>query len=508
MQNPTIVNTILSDSGTYTVTVTDNGCAQSASTSILFLPAPLANITAAPAQTCQGGSTVLTAGGGVSYSWSTGSNNASITLSPAITGDYAVTTTGSNSCTASQQYNLVVHPLPVIVIAPGDTQICDGKMITLVAGGANSYHWNTNVNTVSFTSTLFSNTSFSVTGTDTFGCSASDTVDITIIPSPPVNISQLNTPICNGSPVSLLATGANAYSWNTGATDSMITVYPVTSTAFSVSVTGANGCTGDTSFIVIPKKPYVITENVFNPPCPPVNIGNITLSVSGNNGDYKYLWNTGGTSAYMDSLAPGSYSVQIADSLGCDTTLTFNLAYAYVFGVTIYPQDTTVPIGVYVTLQTGITANNNPVYFWFPSNGLSCTTCAAPVAHAMSGPVVYTVSVVDEYGCTASDSMRISTINISPLFVPNVFTPNGDGNNDYFQIYGPGANNNYMPFFSIKIFDRIGELVYESSDPTFRWDGTYKGKLLLPGVYVYEITYFLDGTVAGQFCKGSITLLR
>jgi gliding motility-associated-like protein len=126
----------------------------------------------------------------------------------------------------------------------------------------------------------------------------------------------------------------------------------------------------------------------------------------------------------------------------------------------------------------------------------------------MSGPVVYTVSVVDEYGCTASDSMRISTINISPLFVPNVFTPNGDGNNDYFQIYGPGANNNYMPFFSIKIFDRIGELVYESSDPTFRWDGTYKGKLLLPGVYVYEITYFLDGTVAGQFCKGSITLLR
>jgi gliding motility-associated-like protein len=99
-------------------------------------------------------------------------------------------------------------------------------------------------------------------------------------------------------------------------------------------------------------------------------------------------------------------------------------------------------------------------------------------------------------------------VQVTPLYdvyVPNVFSPNGDGNNDYFQVYG---NKDAWEEFSIQIFDRWGEKVYESGDMNFQWDGSYRGEKLPVGVYVYEFNVVYINSHPDKLYTGSITLLR
>jgi gliding motility-associated-like protein len=91
------------------------------------------------------------------------------------------------------------------------------------------------------------------------------------------------------------------------------------------------------------------------------------------------------------------------------------------------------------------------------------------------------------------------------IFIPNGFTPNGDGANDYFSVYG---NKGSWKQFQVTIFNRLGEKVYESTDPNFQWDGTFKGKPLNPAVFVYLVNIvFLDYYVP-EIYKGSVTLVK
>jgi gliding motility-associated-like protein len=104
--------------------------------------------------------------------------------------------------------------------------------------------------------------------------------------------------------------------------------------------------------------------------------------------------------------------------------------------------------------------------------------------------------------CKTSADVLIGVEGAEPFFVPNSFSPNGDGNNDVFQIYGVGIKT-----IDLKIFNRWGELVYESNNQFDGWDGTYKGALQQPGVYVYNVyvTYLNDKK---EQKVGSITILR
>ena len=117
----------------------------------------------------------------------------------------------------------------------------------------------------------------------------------------------------------------------------------------------------------------------------------------------------------------------------------------------------------------------------------------------------YTAIVTSDSGCTAVDSILITVIPFYNIYVPNAFTPNGDGNNDYFSVYGEKED---WKEFSIKVFDRWGEKVFESGDENFQWDGKYKGRLMDPQVFVWEIhlTYLNNHT--DKLYKGSVTLIR
>jgi gliding motility-associated-like protein len=91
------------------------------------------------------------------------------------------------------------------------------------------------------------------------------------------------------------------------------------------------------------------------------------------------------------------------------------------------------------------------------------------------------------------------------IFIPNVFTPNGDGNNDFFEVFG---NKEAWKQFEVQVFDRWGEKVYESFDMNFKWDGTFKGKDMMPAVFVYQIHITYLDNYTDKLYKGSVTLVR
>ena len=163
---------------------------------------------------------------------------------------------------------------------------------------------------------------------------------------------------------------------------------------------------------------------------------------------------------------------------------------------------------VYLGKSIVLTANSNqsgPLnYVWLPFDGLSCNDC---VTTTFSGnySTAYTLTVSDTNGCQAHAGITVEVLPDYQVFVPNVFTPNGDGSNDQWQIFG---NKQAMKMIAVMVYDRVGEKVFESTDINFAWDGTYKGKPAPAGVYVYQLTIVWLDNVTAEPYKGAVTLLR
>ncbi|MBP6732999.1 MAG: gliding motility-associated C-terminal domain-containing protein, partial [Chitinophagales bacterium] len=114
------------------------------------------------------------------------------------------------------------------------------------------------------------------------------------------------------------------------------------------------------------------------------------------------------------------------------------------------------------------------------------------------------ITGTDAYGCHDTTFVSI-LLNPPVLFIPNVFTPNGDGANDFFEVFGNLPSLRYM---EVKVFDRWGEKVFESNDHHFKWDGTFKGKPMQPAVFVYVINAAFVNESESRIWKGSVTLMR
>lgn len=500
--------TIATQSGTYFVTGIDaNGCSSTDSTALVVNPLPTAVISSSPGEICFGDTAILSASGGISYAWSLPATVSDIQVSPDSTTSYSVTVTDANSCTNSSSYTLIVNPLPLVKINPDTTRVCYGKSVMLTGLNAVNYVWNTGETSAIIYPTPLATAVYSVTGTDSKNCKNKDSVSIIVHPLPIPDIIQLNEQQCYGSYVDIRATAGVRYIWSSGDSTNTTTVYPTSNTTYYVTVTDINNCSEDTSILISAKPPYLIDTVTKNPPCWPADIGYINVNVSGSNGGYAYLWNTGEVVPNIDSLGPGFYSILISDSLGCDTTLTFSLDYDYILDVIGIPADTIVPAGAYFNPIASVNVNNQVKYSWQPDNTfLSCKDCSTPVFRVFDDGL-YMVKAIDKYGCIDSAFVKVDTVYIDNVFIPNAFTPNGDGVNDYFQIFGAGIRPDYMKSFEIQIFNRVGEKVFESNQPDFKWDGKYKGQNL-QGVFVYVIKYILEGIYTPEFRKGSITIMH
>ncbi len=406
-------------------------------------------------------------------------------------------------------------PGPSVLLSPKDTTVCPGQQVVFTASGADTYQWSDFTQGPQKTVTVFGSSMYIVTANNSgLACTAVDTAYAHVyVPVTPV-ITQQSTGPCASDTMLLSATGGVSYLWSNGVTSPTLSIFPVTDATFTVTATDANGCTATASVVTAAHNTWSISSSVVEPPCPVRNIGTIDLIANGDSAQLHYLWSTGDSASHLGSLGPGSYSVTVSDSSGCLTSFTFVLAYSYTLQVSISPGDTSLPIGSLLPLQLTSNVNNGNQYAWYPTQGLSCTDCAAPIAHIDSSSSTYIATVTDQNGCEATDSIRITTVDTAStpqlpyIYIPNAFTPNGDGANDLFQIFGTGAALDAIRFFSVKIFDRWGELVFESQNPAFKWSGVYKSAPLPPDVYVYLIDYLFAGNTTGRLSKGSVTLIR
>ncbi len=230
--------------------------------------------------------------------------------------------------------------------------------------------------------------------------------------------------------------------------------------------------------------------------------GQLTLKVPGS--FEQYLWNTGDTlqSIVVDSF--GQYYVEASYVCGTlhDTINVFP------------PPELSVVLPADITIRLGESLQIIPQYTgevfewsWYPNEFLDCADCPEPYARPLHD-MVYQLEVRDEYGCTSSDSMHIGVINTERLYVPNVFSPDGDGVNDIFTVFGGPELAEISEFL---VFDRWGGLVYQAGphppDNSFGWDGTQNGQPLPVGIYVWMANVrYLDGKETKL--AGEILLVR
>ncbi|GEM_PF-435239 len=142
-------------------------------------------------------------------------------------------------------------------------------------------------------------------------------------------------------------------------------------------------------------------------------------------------------------------------------------------------------------------------FSWFPEDGLSCYDCATPVIYPTETRKYYLTNS-DVYGCEVYDSVTVFVEQAFFAGIPNIFSPNGDNNNDVLWVRGNGISETG---FVMRVWDRYGKMVFESYNQNDGWDGTFKGNEAPQGGYMYEVRMqFLDGTV--EQLTGSVTLVR
>jgi gliding motility-associated-like protein len=221
------------------------------------------------------------------------------------------------------------------------------------------------------------------------------------------------------------------------------------------------------------------------------------------NGQNSSLQNV--TSVYT---TPGTYkiSLEAANRLGCKNSTTKSLTVAPLPVITMGP-DPVIPVGTGIDLPVTYSSNMT-VYTWTPPKDLSCIACAVPFANPKF-TTRYKIAVTDSNGCRSNSEVTVRVVcNNKNYFVPNTFTPNGDGANDVF--YPRGSSIDRVQ--SMRVFNRWGQVVFEKKNFMVNstadgWNGTFQGRLANPDTYIYTIEFVCENGEIVPY-KGNVTLLR
>lgn len=312
-------------------------------------------------------------------------------------------------------------------------------------------------------------------------------------------VKRVEVPCFTADSVQLFAkdTSYNSYEWNDGSDSKSIWVKE--SGVYRVSYLKANGCVLTDSFSVIlyPMPQLSVTAGCMGQ-------GMATLDVpTGGNGMYSYKWyNASGTlieessgldRVTVDSLPAGNYTCSIRTP-DCDTIISFRVETFPDLTLEV-SNDTSIVAGSSVILF----ATGASVYQWQPEQWLDNPRSDRPEASPRES-ITYTVTGYNEYGCKATQQVRIDIHDV--VFIPNAFSPNADGINDEFKI----GNYGYRKLEEFRIFNRWGQEVFYTADPSKGWNGIYKGKPSDVGTYNYYIRLVNAGGELKVF-KGTLTLM-
>lgn len=362
----------------YVVTVTNvMGCTSSLETTVTVHSLPQVSFSG-NTTICDGSSTTLTAVGNNNFLWSTGAQTASISVSAA--GFYKVTATNSNNCTSSDSIYVTVNPNPQVQIS-GSNYVCAGSITSLSASGADSYLWNTQEITPAITVYPTSATTYTVTGTDTNGCSSTVSKVVNVEALPVIQVLGSRT-LCAGQSTTLTATGGSTYVWSTQDSINSIVVSPTQSQSYVVTVTNAYGCLASSAVTVTVNALPQVTFNGNTTIC----AGNTTTITA--LGASTYSWSTGAQTANVNVSQPGVYYVTATNAQNCSKTDSVQVI------VNPKPQ---VQIAGSNHICSGsiatLTASGANSYHW------NTEEVSAEISISPSSNTTYTVTGYDTNGC-------------------------------------------------------------------------------------------------------------
>ncbi|WP_159038570.1 DUF7948 domain-containing protein [Brumimicrobium mesophilum] len=442
---------------------------------------------------CPGDSYQLEASGGAVYEWSPAmflDNPNSPNPIATVDSTTVFTVIISDSCGADT-ISVTLSTFSGNSAAITDLEICKGDTVSIWASGGATYNWTSSeptsiVGVTNEDSLLISpdfDATYNVEIYTAQGCTLTEQINVTVIQSPPQPNVIDTAFVCEGDILNLSVSYAPTIEWSPNIDISTITGQSVVISTpvdrwYYIEFSNICGTVRDSVYVnVIGVNPAA---------------GNDTLVCPG---DTVQLWASGGVSyqwepsfsvnspnSSMTTAAPNNptvYTVYITDDYGCGSTAQVVIDHFPEPFVQASP-DYYGFIGDPVNLSAN-GSNPGGTYTWSPPNALSCVECQNTTANPNKS-TAYTVTFVDENGCIARDEVEIHYEGI--IYVPNSFTPDGDGNNDNFFVVGGNVTD-----FHLLIFDRWGEVIFESFDLNGVWDGTYGGKVCKDGTYVWKIVY-------------------
>jgi gliding motility-associated-like protein len=480
---------------TYTVVGSSGTCSNTAFVTVTVTPLP--SVSAGSAVTiCSGSSTTLNATGAGSYVWSpAGSLSSSTSPSPVATPPSTTTYTvvgTSSGCTASSTVSVTVVPPPT-ASAGSAASICAGSGTTLNASGGGTYSWSpaatlSSATTANPTATPSSTTTYTVTVTGAGGCTATSTVTITVTPAPVANAGT-DVTICNGASTTLSASGGGTYSWSPGSGLSSTTVAnptatPASTTSYTVTVSSGSCSSTDVVTVTVNNTLSMGALSMTSETCGDAN-GTVTAgTLTGGGAPFMYSLNggPGQSSPTFTGLTAGTYTLTVTDNAGCSATQTITVNT--VLGVSA--SFSASPTGGSAPLTVGLSNSSNGAsdYIWDFDNGTgSILTNPSTVYNTNGTYVIMLIAYNGSLTCADTATLEINVYDQASMIVPNVFTPNGDNNNDVFRVIGTGLKT-----VEGTMFNRWGKKVAEwSGDSNTGWDGKINGKDAQDGTYYYVI---------------------
>lgn len=508
-------NTIASPVRTtfYTTTITAVwGCSDSDSVKVYVIAPEAGRDTTI----CLLDSTALLGGGGVSYLWSppdglSAVNVARPVASPAQTTRYVVVVTDSLGCVDSDFVWVFVNPLPPANAGP-DSSMCFGDSVQLGASGGVRYLWQPGADLSSDTlSNPFAfpgvTTTYLVTVTDTNQCHRDDSLVLVVHPLP-VTEAGPDTAICIGDTMNLRGSGALTYVWSPAEGIAQVTnpvspASPPVTVLYTLTGTDQFGCVESDSVRIRVKLRPELAGDVTDSICV-FQDAELTVSGVGPGGEPTgYRWSTGDSTAIIrpaPRFTENYWVVSLFDGCPSDTLFGF----VDVARDLPLPAFTADPLEGFPPLEITFTNESEfaSVYFWRFGDG-EFSEVPSPV-HTYLMPGEYEVELVADNGRGCPDSITFTFIKVweASLFFPNAFSPNGDGQNDFFYLPNGG-----WATLEVRIFDRWGKEVFFSEDPDFKWDGRVRGLDAPEGVFVFVVR--AQDVKGNRFERsGSVTLLR
>jgi len=494
---------------TYTFTPGANQCA-TGNTMTVTVNQPVQATFNPISAICAGGVIILPSNSvnAISGSWSPAINNLA-TTTYTFTPSQGVCALGATS-------TVTVNPLPTV--SGNDESICIGEQVTLVGTGAATYSWSGGIqNGVVFSPNV--TTTYTVTGTSAQGCVATDQVTVTVNPLPTVNAGA-DISVCEDETVTLIASGASTYSWTNNVVNGVAFVPPAGVTTFTVTGTSQQGCVGtdEVNVSTFTSIPVDFVPDVTQG-CAPLTVNFTNLTVGG----IQCLWTFGDGSTSTDCgnvthtyPSAGCYDVTltVTTANGCTGQMMYNNLICVEENPEAYfipssaEESTTNPVFSFNNLTTGAST-----YYWDFGDNSGVSNLFEPThtySDEYAGNYLITLVAFSDFGCVDTVQGYVQVYEDLIYYVPNTFTPDND---TYNQSFKPVFTSGFDPYdYHLTIFNRWGELIFESFNHIIGWDGTYGANqdfgYCPDGTYTYVIEFKTSKNDARKTINGHINLLR